>query len=457
MPNSTTLKTLTLSDGTYNNTLPLEDTTARNSIASLAASLAPVATSGSYNDLLNKPSLAAVATSGSYNDLTDVPSTTGTLEVVFSYETDHYECDTSIEDMVAALDDNTRVIAKIDVAGMHTDLYEVSLYYADNYSKWMIFSNYGEQSYLKTISCYVSGSGAENWSYSILQVASSSDLANKQDTLVSGTNIKTINGQSLLGSGNISIQGSGGGEANIIETVKVNGTALVPDANKAVDVTVPTQTSQLINNSGFLTSHQDISGKADRVSGSVTGHIAELDANGNLADGGVLASDVEDAVTKKHTHSNKAYLDKIPSSNGTNGQVLTSDGTSWSWQTPSSGGLTNYDYAHTPSTFQSGTVAVTFAANQRCSVMYGASADLALAITCNNGADNYIWVQNTGTADIDITISSVTYNNSSLAASNIFLPSDGITVPKGCVCEIGVLCNADGAFITARGDLKASS
>lgn len=33
----------------------------------------------------------------------------------------------------------------------------------------------------------------------------------KQDTLVSGTNIKTINNQSLLGSGNIEISGGGGG------------------------------------------------------------------------------------------------------------------------------------------------------------------------------------------------------------------------------------------------------
>ena len=32
---------------------------------------------------------------------------------------------------------------------------------------------------------------------------------NKQDTLISGTNIKTINGQSVLGSGNIEIQGGG--------------------------------------------------------------------------------------------------------------------------------------------------------------------------------------------------------------------------------------------------------
>ena len=32
----------------------------------------------------------------------------------------------------------------------------------------------------------------------------------KQDKLVSGTNIKTINGNSVLGSGNINIQGGGG-------------------------------------------------------------------------------------------------------------------------------------------------------------------------------------------------------------------------------------------------------
>lgn len=38
-----------------------------------------------------------------------------------------------------------------------------------------------------------------------------------------------------------------GGEPNTIETVKVNGTALVPDAQKAVDVTVPTATSDLTN------------------------------------------------------------------------------------------------------------------------------------------------------------------------------------------------------------------
>lgn len=39
--------------------------------------------------------------------------------------------------------------------------------------------------------------------------ADASSVAGKQDTLVSGTNIKTINGQSILGSGDVAISGSG--------------------------------------------------------------------------------------------------------------------------------------------------------------------------------------------------------------------------------------------------------
>lgn len=43
-----------------------------------------------------------------------------------------------------------------------------------------------------------------------------------------------------------------GGEPNVIEIVKVNGSALTPDANKAVNVTVPTVTSDLTNDSNFV-------------------------------------------------------------------------------------------------------------------------------------------------------------------------------------------------------------
>lgn len=46
-----------------------------------------------------------------------------------------------------------------------------------------------------------------------------------------------------------------GAQANVIESVKVNGTKLTP-SSKAVDVTVPTNVSQLTNDSDFQTSTQ---------------------------------------------------------------------------------------------------------------------------------------------------------------------------------------------------------
>lgn len=45
-------------------------------------------------------------------------------------------------------------------------------------------------------------------------ITSHQDISGKQDKLVSGTNIKTINGQSILGSGNIAIEGGGGGSSS---------------------------------------------------------------------------------------------------------------------------------------------------------------------------------------------------------------------------------------------------
>lgn len=44
-------------------------------------------------------------------------------------------------------------------------------------------------------------------------------LSSKQDTLVSGTNIKTINNESILGSGNITIQGGGGVSSGEVQTM----------------------------------------------------------------------------------------------------------------------------------------------------------------------------------------------------------------------------------------------
>lgn len=62
---------------------------------------------------------------------------------------------------------------------------------------------------LKQIELKLSGDGtkflSDNGTYKEI------DLSSKQDTLVSGTNIKTINGQSVLGSGDITLETTGGG------------------------------------------------------------------------------------------------------------------------------------------------------------------------------------------------------------------------------------------------------
>lgn len=106
-------------------------------------------------------------------------------------------------------------------------------------------------------------------------------LAGKQATLVSGTNIKTINSQSLLGSGNIVIEGGGGGGS--IDSIVMNGDAV-------------TVTGGVADLGTVITQHQDISGKADKVSNSTNGNFAGLDANGNLTDSGHKHSDYQAAL-----------------------------------------------------------------------------------------------------------------------------------------------------------------
>lgn len=105
----------------------------------------------------------------------------------------------------------------------------------------------------------------------------------KQDTLISGTNIKTINNESLLGSGNINISGGSGG-TNIIELTQAEYNALTAYTQDAVYVITDAEEINLDEyiTSGDLQSYytsaqtesaitESISGKTDKVS---------VDANG---------------------------------------------------------------------------------------------------------------------------------------------------------------------------------
>lgn len=78
-------------------------------------------------------------------------------------------------------------------------------------------------------------------------------VAGKQDMLVSGTNIKTINNQSLLGSGNINIQGGSGGSSDYEDfenKPSINNVELI--GNKSLTdlgIDVPTTLAELTDDS----------------------------------------------------------------------------------------------------------------------------------------------------------------------------------------------------------------
>lgn len=103
-----------------------------------------------------------------------------------------------------------------------------------------------------------------------------SEITGAQATLVSGTNIKTVNNQSLLGSGNITIQG-GGGASTWDEIEGKPDFATVATSGSYDDLsdkpTIP-----------------DVTGKADKVSSATNGHLAGLNASGNLTDSGIVPS-----------------------------------------------------------------------------------------------------------------------------------------------------------------------
>ena len=165
-----------------------------------ANSLSTVATTGSYNDLSNKPTIPTV------NNATLTIQKNGTTVKTFTANS------------------SSNVTANITVPTKTSDLTNDSGFVDNTYHD-----------------------------------------STKQNSLVSGTNIKTINNESLLGSGNINITSGGG----TMVDMRVNGSSIV-DSNNVGNIAtegtynattnkiatmsdVPDSTSDLTNDSGFIT------------------------------------------------------------------------------------------------------------------------------------------------------------------------------------------------------------
>lgn len=128
-------------------------------------------------------------------------------------------------------------------------------------------------SHVKDSSAHSNIGSSANATQSTINSSIDTALGGKQPSLVSGTNIKTVNNESLLGSGNINIQGGStvdivtSWSATLSDTKvpseklaknsldgKANSTHTHTVSNITDFPTIPSKTSDLNNDSGFITS-----------------------------------------------------------------------------------------------------------------------------------------------------------------------------------------------------------
>ena len=152
--------------------------------------------------------------------------------------------------------------------------------------------------------------------YDIKDTTAREGLSNKQDKLVSGTNIKTINGESILGSGDIVIESndvtiatattSTYGVTKLTTATNSTSTTLAATASAVksaydlansykgtvtgvkINGTTKNPSSGVIDLGTVITSHQDISGKQDKlVSGT---NIKTINGTSILGSGNIVIS-----------------------------------------------------------------------------------------------------------------------------------------------------------------------
>ena len=185
---------------------------------------------------------------------------------------------------------------------------------------------------LETLVNIIKGTYAEKTDLSLVsQVATNAAQAatalesSKQDKLIAGSNIqiaedgKTISATDttyvdattstsglMSATDKTKLDGvATGAQANTIETIKVNSSALTPDTSKAIDIKVPTVLSDLADDIGFVDKSNfeneignvraEIALKLDASLKGAANGVAELDANGKVLTS-QLPSFVDDVI-----------------------------------------------------------------------------------------------------------------------------------------------------------------
>lgn len=169
-----------------------ETTTEIDTETTSEVTLATVATSGSYNDLSNKPTIPTV------NNATLTIQKNGTTVNTFTANaSNNVTADITVPTKTSDITNDSGFITSSALSGYATET-------------WV-----GQQGFI---------------------------------TGITSSDVTTALGFTPYNSSNPS-----GYQANVIETIKVNGTSLTP-SSKSVDISVPTNNNQLTNGAGYITS-----------------------------------------------------------------------------------------------------------------------------------------------------------------------------------------------------------
>ena len=237
--------------------------------------LSSVATSGSYNDLTNKPSIPT-ATSDLTNDSGYITNSALSGYATETYVNNHH--DSTKQNVLTAGTGISITNDVISAIGGECELFkceygvtsysDISTAIANGKVPYLIYPRnnvdrdiYIAQRYFNNDSIYFINIHAGNgprFHYSYVNtndVWSGPYVQDLQEKLTSGTDIKTINNESVLGSGNITISSGTSDYSDLSNKPSVNGVTL--SGNKTTSdlgIVIPANTSDLTNDSGFITS-----------------------------------------------------------------------------------------------------------------------------------------------------------------------------------------------------------
>lgn len=169
------------------------------------------------------------------------------------------------------------------------------------------------------------GDLSQYWTSAQTNSAITQAVSGKQDTLVSGTNIKTINNESILGSGNIDIQGGGSIDVDsVLSTTSEN-----PVQNKVITNTLNNLTQVLQNNDNGHVRWYDVRKHDNTVlfninNFSINGRMPLSKQNGtdsnidnfSLVETSAITTSISSTSTHAQIPSAKAVYDAIQEGGG---------------------------------------------------------------------------------------------------------------------------------------------